>query len=131
MRDSAPRSHSSRKRRHISTGEIVGNAAIALLPVLACFLGGGTQKWAEGIVLTVLGFCLLIRPPRASLGAATNFIFVALIALAAIAFLPARWFFLPVWRNAMVNDFTIFLPPPLPTPPRVTVGGLLRLIIGL
>src|ERR1041385_835026 len=131
MRDSAPRSHSSRKRRHISTGEIVGNAAIALLPVLACFLGGGTQKWAEGIVLTVLGFCLLIRQPRASLGAATNFIFVALIALAAIAFLPARWFFLPVWRNAMVNDFTISLPSALTPQPWITAGCLISLIAGM
>src|SRR6266571_8314117 len=110
MRDSVQRAHSSRRNRHISAGQIAGNAAIALLPVLACFLGGGTQKWAEGIVLAVLGLYLLIRPPRVSLGTTTNCIFVALIALAVIAFLPARWFFVPAWRSAMVDDLTISLP---------------------
>ncbi len=40
------------------------NAALALLPVLACFLGGATEKWAEGIVIALLGLFLLVRPPR-------------------------------------------------------------------
>src|SRR5438552_18659676 len=98
MRDSVQRSPSSRRNRHISAGQIAGNAAVAVLPVLGCFLGGGTQKWAEGIVLAVLGVYLLIGPPRVSVGATTNCILAALIALASIAFLPARWTFLSLYR---------------------------------
>jgi len=131
MLDSVQRPPSSRRNRHISAGQIAGNAAVALLPVLACFLGGGTQKWAEGIVLAVLGLYLLIWPPRVSLGAATNCIFAALIALGAIAFLPARWFFLPAWRKAMVNDFTISLPATLTPQPWITAGCLISLIAGM
>jgi O-antigen ligase len=131
MRDSVQRSHSSRRDRHVSAGQIAGNAAVALLPVLACFLGGGTQKWTEGIVLAVLGLFMLIRPPRVSLGAVTNCVFAALIALAAIAFLPARWFFLPPWRSAMANDLTISLPATLTPQPWITAGCLISLIAGM
>ena len=38
--------------------------ATALLPVLACFLGGATEKWAEGIVIALLGLLLISNPPR-------------------------------------------------------------------
>jgi len=131
MRDSVPRSHYRSKNRHISAGQIAGYGAVALLPVLACFLGGGTQKWAEGIVLAVLGLYLLIRPPRVSLGTATNCIFAAIIALAAIASLPARWFFVPAWRKAMVNDFAISLPPTFTPQPWITAGCLISLIAGM
>src|SRR6266704_3556297 len=131
MLDSVQRSPSSRRNRHISAGRIAGNAAIALLPVLACFLGGGTQKWAEGIVLAVLGLYLLIRPPRVSLGTTTNCIFVALIALAVIAFLPPRWFFVPAWRSAMVNDFAISLPSTFTPQPWITASCFISLIAGM
>ncbi len=125
------RPHHSRRSRHISAGQVVGDAAIAFLPLLACFLGGGTQKSAEGIVLAALGLCLLIRPPRVSLGTATNCVFAALIALAAIAFLPARWFFIPTWRSAMVSDFAISLPSTLTPQPWITAGCLISLIAGM
>ena len=57
-----------------ATTRWIANATIALLPVLACFLGGATQKWEEGLVITVLALCLLVRPPRFSLGALTNLV---------------------------------------------------------
>jgi hypothetical protein len=81
-----------------ATTRWIANGTIALLPVLACFLGGATQKWEEGLVITVLGAYLLIRPPRFSLGAVTNLVLLTLFILAAVAFLPARWFFQPEWR---------------------------------
>src|SRR5438552_17905904 len=124
MRDSVQRSHSDRKKRHMSAGQVAGTVVVGLLPVLACFLGGGTQKWAEGIVLAVLGLYMLIWPPRVSLGAATNCIFAALIALGAIAFLPARWFFLPAWRKPMVNAVTISLPATRMPQPLITAPSL-------
>src|SRR5207253_7596907 len=134
MRDSEPQSqrrNPERIRGSISAAQWMSNAAIALLPVLACFLGGGSQKWAEGIIAALLGLYLFVRPPRASLGPATNCIFVALICLAAIAFLPAGWFFMPAWRSALINDFTISLPITITPQPWMTVGCLISLIAGM
>src|SRR2546428_1070245 len=105
MADQPSDSQHRRRRRGDGQTAWLSNGAIALLPVLACFLGGGSQKWAEGIVVALLGLYLLVRPPRASLGPATNCILLALLGLAAIAFLPARWFFMPAWRSALINDF--------------------------
>ena len=107
------------------------NAALALLPVLACLLGGATEKWAEGIVIAFLGLFLLVRPPRFSLGAATNTVFLALIVLAMLAFLSARYFFPSTWRAAMINDFGISLSPTLTAQPWITASCLISLIAGL
>jgi len=107
------------------------NTALAVLPVLACFLGGATEKWAEGIVVAFLGLFLLVRPPRFSLGAATNIVFLALIVLAALAFFPGRYFFSSTWRTAMMNDFGISLPPTLTAQPWITASCLISLIAGL
>ena len=105
--------------------------ATALLPVLACFLGGATQKWAEGIVVALLGVLLIANPPRLSLGIWVNGIIVALVALAAIAFLPAGWFFQPAWRQALTSDFGIALPSTLSPQPWISFTCLLSLIAGL
>src|SRR6266480_8030203 len=107
------------------------NAIIALLPVLACFLGGATQKWEEGLVITLLALCLLVRPPRFSLGALTNLVLLTLFILAAVAFLPARWFFRPEWRAAFVNDFGIQLPSTLTPQPWITLSYLVSFAAGL
>ena len=130
MRDSGEESHPER-RRTISTSQWASNGVIALLPVLACFLGGSTQKWAEGIVVAVLGFYLLARPPRVSLGLALNCVLFAFVALVAIALLPVDWFSFPTWRLAFVNDFGIQLPQTVSPQPWITGGGLISLIAGL
>jgi hypothetical protein len=62
------------RTQNVAITRWIANVTVALLPVLACFLGGSTQKWEEGIVITVLAVCLLVRPPRFSLGALTNLI---------------------------------------------------------
>ncbi len=67
--------------------------ATALLPVLACFLGGATEKWAEGIIVALLGLLLMVNPPRFSHGPVFHGILLALVAWAAIAFCPAPGFF--------------------------------------
>jgi O-antigen ligase len=121
----------SRQSRNHSVPHWTSNAAIALLPVLASFLGGATQRWAEGIVVALLGLYLIARPPRVSLGPATNLIVIAFVGLAALAFLPARWFFLPAWRSAVVNDFTISLPQTLSPQPWITAGALISLLAGM
>src|SRR6266704_554924 len=109
----------------------IADATVALLPVLACFLGGATQKWEEGLVITLLALYLLVRPPRFSLGALTNLVLLTLFILAAVAFLPARWFFQPEWHAAFVNTFGIQLPSTLTPQPWITLSYLVSFAAGL
>ena len=69
----------SREKQNIAATRWIANATIALLPVLACFLGGATQKWEEGLIITFLALYLLVRPPRFSLGALTNLVLLTLL----------------------------------------------------
>src|SRR5881392_4027332 len=121
----------SRDKQDVAATRWIANATIALLPVLACFLGGATQKWEEGLVITLLALYLLVRPPRFSLGALTNLVLLTLFILAAVAFLPASWFFQPEWRAALINDFRIQLPSTLTAQPWITLTYLLSFAAGL
>src|SRR6266513_1385571 len=121
----------SRENQQSATTRRIANGTVALLPVLACFLGGANQKWEEGLVITVLATYLLIQPPRFSLGALTNLVLLTLFISAAVAFLPARWFFQPEWRAALVNDFGIQLPSTLTPQPWITLGCLISFAAGL
>jgi ABC-type multidrug transport system fused ATPase/permease subunit len=121
----------SRDNQSAATTNWIANATVPLLPVLACFLAGATQKWEEGIVITILAFCLLLRPPRFSLGAITNLILLSLFILATVAFLPARLFSPQDWRAAVVSDVTIQLPPALTPQPWITLGHLVSFAAGL
>ena len=121
----------SRDNQNAATSRWIANATIALLPVLACFLGGATQKWEEGLVITLLALCLVVRPPRFSLGTLTNLVLLSLFILAAVAFLPARWFFQPEWRAAFVNDFGVQLPSTLTPQPWITLSYLASFAAGL
>ncbi len=129
MPDPVPNQPSSRRTRS-GQGSRSG-LIIALLPVLATFLGGATQKWAEGIVVALLGLLLLFRPPRLSLGLLTNIVFILFAALGAVAFLPARWFFLPAWRSALANDFGTTLPQTLSAQPWISLTCWISMVAGL
>ena len=107
------------------------NLLVPGLPVLACFLGGATQKWSEGIIVALLGLILLVHPPRFSLGLVLNVILLALLACAATAFLPASWFAQPAWRAALVDDFGIPLPGTLSPQPWISLGCFLSFVAGL
>ncbi|MGI9087946.1 MAG: O-antigen ligase family protein [Chthoniobacterales bacterium] len=121
----------SRNRRRPTPDFSWEDLATALLPVLACFLGGATEKWAEGIIVALLGALLLLNPPRFSLGPIFHGILLALIACAAIAFLPAHWFLNPAWRQSLLNDFGLSLPATLSPQPWVSVGCFLSFLAGL
>ena len=115
----------------LPTGGRFSQAALALLPAFACFLGGSTEKWAEGVVLALVGFYLIVRPPRLSLGLAINCVLLGLVVVATVAFLPAGWFFFPGWRTAVAQDFGISLSPTVSPQPWITVGAFVSLIGGL
>src|SRR5438105_1066608 len=102
----------------------------ALLPVFACFLGGGTAKWAEGIVVAVLGAFLIIQPPRRSLGSGINAVFIAFSVCALASFLPQHWFLIAEWRIGL-NDFGIGLPDSITAQPWLTAGCFVSLMAGL
>ncbi len=119
------------RRRRVPPSSAVRDIATAGLPVLACFLGGATEKWAEGIVLLVLGLLLLAAPPRFSLGPITNVILLALLATAAFSFLPATWFYQPAWRVALTNDFGIVLPTTVSAQPWISASCLASFFAGI
>jgi hypothetical protein len=131
MRNDMQRSQSNENQNAAATTRWIANAIVASLPVFACFLGGATQKWEEGVVIALLGLYLLARPPRFSLGARTNLVLFTLFILAAVAFLPASWFFQPDWRAALINDFRIQLPSTLTPQPWITLTYLLSFAAGL
>jgi O-antigen ligase/tetratricopeptide (TPR) repeat protein len=107
------------------------NVLIPALPVLACFLGGATEKWSEGIVVGLLGLILLASPPRFSLGRGLNVILLTIIACAATAFLPASWFWQPAWRLVLESDFGISLPGTLSPQPWLSFGCFVSFLAGL
>src|SRR6266481_5875685 len=119
------------RTQNVAITRWIANVTVALLPVLACFLGGSTQKWEEGLIITILAFYLLVRPPQFSLGAPTNLVLLALFILATVAFFPASWFFQPEWRAALANDFAIQLPSTLTPQPWITLGYLVSFAAGL
>jgi hypothetical protein len=131
MRDHVQQSQPNENQNVAATTRWIANAIIALLPVLACFLGGGTQKWEEGVVITLLALYLLVRPPRFSLGTLTNLVLLTLFILAAVALLPASWFFRPEWRAAILNESRIQLPSTFTPQPWITLTYLLSFAAGL
>jgi tetratricopeptide (TPR) repeat protein len=106
-------------------------AFLALLPVLACFLGGATQKWSEGIIVALLGIFLLARPPRHSLGVGINLSLLALLLWSTTAFFSADWFYHPNWRATGFTDFGIVLPSTVSPQPWLTLTWMLSLLAGL
>jgi len=131
MRNSVQQFQSRENQKSAPITRWIANATVGLLPVLACFLGGATQKWEEGLVITVLATYLLMRPPQFSLGALTNLVLLTLFILTSVAFLPARWFFQPEWRAALVNDFGIQLPSALTPQPWITLSYFVSFVAGL
>jgi hypothetical protein len=114
-----------------SPGRWWKNIAVPALPALACFLGGATEKWSEGIIVALLGLILLVDPPRSSLGWVLNLIIFALAGCAATAFLPAQWFSQPDWRLVLLNDFGVTLPATLSPQPWISLGCFASLVAGL
>ncbi len=81
-----PASHAT---HHPVPAQWARSVFLALLPVLAVFLGGATSKWAEGIIVAFFGAFLIFQPPRRSLGWKINATFLA-FALCALAPLRCR-----------------------------------------
>ena len=105
--------------------------SVALLPILCVLLGGGTERWSQGIVLLIMGALLVAHPPRCSLGWKFNLVLGGLAALALTAFLPAGWFSQPAWRSAMSEDFGVRLPSTLSPQPWLSAESGMLFLAGL
>src|SRR5437588_11965 len=116
---------------HVTAAQWGRSIFFALLPVFACFLGGGTAKWAEGIIVAIFGAFLIIQPPRRSLGWAINAVFIAFSLCALVSFLPHHWFFIPEWRTALTSDLGIGLSDSVTPQPWLTIGCFVSLMGGL
>lgn len=79
MGEVAPLSR-KRSRRRSSSESLWRDYATGALPILGCFLGGATEKWAEGIVVALLGLLLAVLPPQHSLGMFFDVVAAALVA---------------------------------------------------
>ncbi len=120
-----PASTSRRRRRRVAPGSAWQDIVTGGLPVLACFLGGATEKWSEGIVFVVLGSFASDRAAALFAWAGGQLHPVGRCSgCAAFAFLPADWFYQPLWRIALIKDFGIALPDSVSPQPWVTLGCL-------
>ncbi|MBA3385457.1 MAG: hypothetical protein H0T95_02340 [Chthoniobacterales bacterium] len=78
--------------------------ATGALPILGCFLGGATEKWAEGIVVALLGLLLAVLPPQHSLGMFFDVVVAALVACPRSRISPRVASFSRPGATALVND---------------------------
>lgn len=84
--------------------------AAPLLPLVCVALGGATERWSQGIALTLVGASLAATPPRAGAGRWMHAILGGLVLLAAAAFLPESWFPATAWRVGLEEDLAAPLP---------------------
>ena len=135
MQPSDPGLTESRRAHRASAGGTAAASwaaiALPLLVVVAVFLGGATQRWSLALVTGCFSLLLLFRPPRFSLGPVLNTIALLFLALAAAAFLPARWFVLPQWRISLTKDFGVQLASTVTAQPWMTLESLIVLVAGL
>src|SRR3984893_11139279 len=103
---------------------------VIALTILAPWLGGSVQLWAQMPICLGTGLLFLFSPPRKSLGLFPNAAFVILFALALAAFLPAHWFFVADWRIALAK-LGIQLPETVSPQPWITLQLALLFLLEL
>lgn len=104
--------------------------ALLALTLLAPALGGSTELWAKAVIAIATGALLVIAPPRLSLGRMQNVLFALPLLLAALAFLPARWFSEDPMRADLIS-LGAQLPTTRTPQPMLTLQALLALFFGL
>src|SRR5947207_4281697 len=122
-----PNAHSLRR---LAVNRSASFYAVLVLTALAPSLGGCTKPWAAASLGAATGLLFLIAPPKRSLGRLPNIAFAALIALALVAFLPARWFPFPDWRSVL-EKLGARLPATVSAQPWLTFQSTLHFLLGL
>lgn len=107
------------------------SAAIVGISLLAPFLGGSTEPWAQGVVCILVGLMVLLFPPEKQLQPLFYVLCLLLLVVALGAFLPASWFGIPTWRAALTGDLGITLPRTVSPQPWLSAECWLLLLAGL
>ena len=102
--------------------------AIVALTLLAPAMAGSTEQWAMAAMAALVGAFFLIAPPRRALPFVPTIAFVALLLLAAAAFLPAAWSRFPTWRLDLLK-LGADLPPSRSPQPWLTLQWCLYLLL--
>lgn len=103
-----------------------------LTAVLGVLLGGASDMISLGLLMLLMGLCLISAPPRYRLKPlpAGALLLVALVP--AIGFLPASWFGpLPEWRSVLVNEWSVKLPSTYTPEILTTLEGWLIMLCGI
>lgn len=103
--------------------------AIPILAIAAPALGGSTTLWAKAIIAFATGLLFILYPPKRSLRWLA-IIFLAIFALALMAYLPASWFGFPQWRLDLTK-MDAQLPATLSPQPWLTLESICLLLLGL
>src|SRR2546423_10218695 len=120
----------TRSRSHINRTARPAFYVVLALTALAPILGGCTKLWAAASLAAASGLLFLIAPPKRSLGRLPNIAFLSLMALALVAFLPARWLPLPDWRG-ILEKLGARLPVTVSAQPWLTLQSTLQFFLGL
>lgn len=119
------------ERRIETTATEAHAAAITAVVLLGPLFGIATQTWLQAVLLFGLAVVLILAPPRRSPGAVWCVLFLAILAIGLTAFLPARWFPVPGWRQTLTADFRVPLPDTLSPQPWVSLHAACLLFAGL
>ncbi len=103
--------------------------AAAVLALGAAWAGGATERWSQAAVFQGFGLLLLLAPPRRWPPRWLALPAIGLLALGALAFLPAGWFHLSTWRPEVVAA-GIRLGSQLSPQPELSREALLLLAVG-
>lgn len=110
------------------TNHAAGFAAFLVLGAIAW--GGTTTALAQVVALTALGLLSLFAPARRAPGRGFVVSACGLVALGALAWLPATWFATEPWRRGL-QAVGIPLPASLSPQPWLSAEAMLWLVVGL
>jgi tetratricopeptide (TPR) repeat protein len=105
-------------------------AAIVTISLIAPALGGTGSLWAQAVITGVCGLLMILAAPRVSLGSVPNIVIAGLFLISIATFLPASWFPLSDWRNAL-SQLSAELPSVRTPQPWLTVHAICLLLLGL
>jgi O-antigen ligase/Flp pilus assembly protein TadD len=117
-------------RRTESTSKI-HTVAVTALALLGPLFGIATGTFGQALLLMALATVLILAPPRRAPGTVWCVLFVAIFAIGLAAFLPARWFRMPGWRQQLTTDFRVELPHTFSPQPWISLHAACLLFAGL
>ena len=84
-----------------SISPVCAHGSVMVGAILAVFLSAGVAQGSAGIFLICTGAALVVCPPTAKVDGRLWLAVAALLGGASLAFLPAHWFPVPGWRQAL------------------------------